>query len=222
MKNLAIVIGGSSGIGRAVIEKLKEDYYVVNMSRSNSNANSILHLSTDVCDIKSIENSFNFLKKFNNPVLMVYCAGFVEPQGILEMSDEDWNKTIDTNLNGAFYCTKQFIKLCCKDEARIIYIASTAGTRPQAGWSAYASSKAGLINFALTMSEELKSYNIKTYCISPGRCATKLRKKLAPNENQDIIMQPSEVADFIYYLAKYDNVLNGQNIIVKKDIIGGI
>ena len=222
MKNLAIVIGGSSGIGRSIIEKLKEDYYVVNMSRSSSDVSGILNLQTDVCNTKSIEGSFDFLKEFSSPVLIVYCAGFVEPQGLLEISNEDWCKTIDTNLNGAFYCTKQFVKICDKNDSKIVYISSTAGTRPQAGWSAYSSSKAGLINFALTMSEELKPYNIKVYCISPGRCATKLRRKLAPNENQENIMQPSEVANFVYYLVKSDNVLNGQNIIVKKDIIGGV
>lgn len=222
MKNLAIVIGGSSGIGQAIIEELSKQYIVVNMSRSiNRESNNII---MDVCNIGSVKNGFNTLiKNIGSPSVMVYCAGFVEPQGLLEISEYDWNKTIDTNLSGAFYCTKEFVKICDKNkESKIIYIASTSGTRPQVGWSAYSSSKAGLINFALTMSEELTPYGIKAYCVSPGRCATNLRRKLAPNENQDTIMQPLEVASFVSYLINSDNVLNGQNIIVKKDIIGGI
>jgi len=88
--------------------------------------------------------------------------------------------------------------------------------RAQPGWSAYAASKAGLINFALTMAEELKSRQIKVYCLSPGRCATPLRRILAPNENPDSIMQPSEVADFVKYLLRRDKVLDNQIIVIKR------
>ncbi len=215
MKKLAIVIGGSSGIGLSTLEKLSDNYIVVNMSRRQ--VEDYDNIYTDVtCEI-SVLNSFKVLKeKYGVPSVMVYCSGFVEPQGILEIDNDTWDKTIATNLKGAYLCTQQFVKYAKNNESKIVYIASTAGTRPQQGWSAYASAKAGLINFALTMSEELKDYLIKVYCLSCGRCATPLRAILAPDENQSGIMQPSEVAELIGYLVSKDNLLDGQNLIVRK------
>lgn len=213
--SLIIIIGGSSGIGKSTLDILSKDNIVVNMSRTK--VNGINNIYMDVEDYKCVDNAFEQLKKeYGVPDIMIYSAGFVEPQGLLEITPEIWNKTINVNLNGAFYCTQNFIRIK-KDDAKIIYISSTAGTRAQAGWSAYASAKAGLINFALTMFEELKTHNIKVYCLAPGRCATPLRKILAPNEDQSKIMQPESVGSFIKYIIEDTNdILCNQVIIVKK------
>ena len=70
-----------------------------------------------------------------------------------------------------------------------------------------------------TLTEDLAEYGIKVYCVSPGRCATKLRKRLAPNEDASTIMQPQEVADVICKLIADDECcLDGQNIVVRKKI----
>lgn len=210
MKKLAIVIGGSSGIGESIVNCLKEDYYVVNMSRSKD-------IITDVTNSDSVKESFSFIKEqCGSPNIFIYCAGFVEPQGIREITEEIWDKTFNTNVKGAFLCTQEFIKICDK-EATIIYIASTAGTRSSPGWSAYSSSKSALINFGLTMYDELKSSGIKVFIVNPGRCATKLRTVLAPNENQALIMQPRSVAMFIKYLLENGECLSGQCLQIKKD-----
>jgi len=213
---LAVVIGGSSGIGLSVMNKLSEHYHTVNMSRTAVDGHE--NITTDVTDRESVRKAFCQLsEKYGIPQIMIYCAGFVEPQSIFETTEEIWNKTLQVNLTGAFYCTQEFVKLSRQTKGKIIYIASTAGTRAQPGWSAYSAAKAGLINFSLTMSEELKEYDMRVYCISPGRCATPLRKILAPNEDQSTIMQPDEVAEFVYYLINYDKVLDNQVIIVKKN-----
>lgn len=218
MKNIAIVIGGSSGIGYAIVNKLKENYFVINMSRSKNNLSNNVYL--DLEDYNSVISAFSTLFfNYGQPSIMVYSSGYVEPQSIMDIDQKTLIKTININLLGAFYCTQEFIKISDKKKnKKIIYLASTAGTRPQMGWSSYSSSKAGLINFALTMSEELKPYNTTTYCLSCGRCATPLRKILAPNEDYSKIMQPEEVGTLVMNLIKNDNVLNGQNIIVKKDV----
>lgn len=216
MKKLAVVIGGSSGIGYAICHDLKDEYTVVNMSRrENTEVNNIY---CDVSDYNSIQKAFSeLMDKYGVPYYLIYCAGFVNPQSILEIDKETLEKTIYTNLFGAFYCTQCFVRLKNDNECRkIIYIASTAGTRSQPGWSAYSTSKAGLINLGLTMSSELHDYNIKVYTISPGRCATSLRRILAINENQALIMQPEQVSQFIKYLIQEDNVLDNQNIIIKQ------
>lgn len=214
MMKLAVVVGGSSGIGYAVCKLLSGEYKVINLSRRE--AAGIESIKTDVSSFNSVKEAFSYLvKNYGTPDAMVYCPGFVEPQGILEVTEDIWNETVATNLTGAFYCTQEFVKYTKNRKAKIIYISSTAGTRAQPGWCAYAASKAGLINFALTMSAELKEYSINVYCIAPGRCATPLRKKLAPNEDQNKIMKPEEVARFVKYLADDGSLLDGQVIIVK-------
>lgn len=216
--SIATVIGGSSGIGSAICEKLKDEYTVINMSRTeNKNTNNIY---CDVSDYDSVVNGFKQLVNiYGIPSILVYSAGFVEVQSIQEIDYETLMKTYQVNIIGAFLCTQQYVKYIDKfKDNKIIYIASTAGQRASPGWSCYSSSKSALINLSLTMSEELKSYGIKTYCISPGRCATEVRRKLAPNEDQSKIMSPSELSQVVYTLIKDDGLLCNNNIIVKKDV----
>ncbi|WP_051280711.1 SDR family oxidoreductase [Anaerovorax odorimutans] len=213
--NLVVIIGGSSGIGLSLMKTLSNDCTVVNISRNS--AEGLNNIKADVTNRESISKAFNeLLKVYGIPDIMVYCSGFVDPQGILEITKETWGKTIETNLTGAFYCTQEYVKAAKEKGGKIVYISSTSGMRPQPGWSAYAASKAGLINFSLTMAEELKDYNMKVYCLAPGRCATPLRKILAPNEDPKTIMQPQEVAQFIEYLITNENLIDNQVIVVKK------
>jgi len=145
-----------------------------------------------------------FVSEYGKPEALVNCAGIIEPQLIKDMDLGQWRQMIDTNLNGALYCIKEFLKY---SDGPIVNISSTAGTRPSPMWSGYGTSKAGLINLSLTLAEELKPQ--KVYTVVPGRCATALRRKIAPNEDQTTIMQPSEVADFVDYLLREKPPLKG-------------
>jgi 3-oxoacyl-[acyl-carrier protein] reductase len=102
---------------------------------------------------------------------------------------------------------------------KIVNIASTAGITARPGWVAYASSKAAVVSLSQTLAEELAGSGIKIYTISPGRTATELRRKLAPEEDPSTIMQPDAVADVIAMLVSEDErTLDGQNIIVRQQI----
>ena len=106
-----------------------------------------------------------------------------------------------------------------KQGGKILNVASTAGMSPRPGWVSYASSKAAMISISQTLTEELAEYGIKVYCISPGRCATNLRKKLAPDEDPHTIMQPEDVARIICNLiGQGGNCIDGQNIVVRQKI----
>lgn len=214
MKNLIVVIGGSSGIGKSVCDKLNSEYHVVNMSRrTNSEVDNIY---CDVTNIKSIKSAFIELnKKYGIPYALIYCSGFVEVQSIYELTEEALLQTFQTNILGAFRCVQAYVKLN-KADGKIVLIASTSGMRPSPSWSAYSASKSALINLGLTLSEELKTDKKKVYIISPARTATELRRKLAPTEDQTMIMQPIDISNHIYYLLKFDNVMDGQNIVFRK------
>lgn len=194
---MIIVTGGSGGIGRAICQKSNG----VSFSRTRSDP----WVYCDVSDSDSVMQAFaRFVSEYGKPEALVNCAGIIEPQLIKDMDLGQWRQMIDTNLNGALYCIKEFLKY---SDGPIVNISSTAGTRPSPMWSGYGTSKAGLINLSLTLAEELKPQ--KVYTVVPGRCATALRRKIAPNEDQTTIMQPSEVADFVDYLLRERPPLKG-------------
>ena len=194
---MIIVTGGSGGIGRAICQKSNG----VSFSRTRSDP----WVYCDVSDSDSVMQAFaRFVSEYGKPEALVNCAGIIEPQLIKDMDLGQWRQMIDTNLNGALYCIKEFLKY---SDGPIVNISSTAGTRPSPMWSGYGTSKAGLINLSLTLAEELKPQ--KVYTVVPGRCATALRRKIAPNEDQTTIMQPSEVADFVDYLLREKPPLKG-------------
>jgi NAD(P)-dependent dehydrogenase (short-subunit alcohol dehydrogenase family) len=145
-------------------------------------------------------------------------AGYVDPIGILEMTVENWDRVIETNLRGTFLFTREVVRYSMKERGgKIINVASTAGLTPRPGWSAYAASKAAIINFSQTMSEELKEYGIRVYCISPGRTATELRRILAPEEDPTTILQPEDIADtVVFLLSAAGDFVDGQSITIRK------
>ena len=149
---------------------------------------------------------------------LVNNAGFVDPVGILEMTTENWDRVMETNLRGTFLFTREAVRYSMKERGgKIINIASTAGISPRPGWSAYAASKAGVVNFSLTMSDELREYGIKVYCISPGRTATELRRILAPDEDPSTILQPEDIAETVaFLLSAAGDYVDGQSIVVRK------
>lgn len=214
----AVITGASRGIGRAVAANLAGDYHIINLSRTNCDGHQ--NYNVDIGDYEQVRTAFeHIVQQIGTPNILINCAGTVEPQGILEITPSLWQDQLATNLSGIFFTTQQFVKYAKHSGGKIVNIASTAGTRAQPGWSAYAAAKAGVINFSLSMAEELRQYRIKVYCVCPGRCATDLRQKLAPLEDQSTIMQPDDLAGFIGYLIRQGDLIDGQPIIVRE---GGV
>ena len=127
--------------------------------------------------------------------------------------------TYKINVFSPFILMRESVRYMKKNGGKILNVASTAGMTPRPGWLSYSSSKASVISMSQTLTDELSEYGIKVYCVSPGRCATKLRKRLAPNEDPRTIMQPIEVAEVICDLISDEECcLDGQNIIIRKQI----
>jgi 3-oxoacyl-[acyl-carrier protein] reductase len=224
---VAIITGASRGIGAALVKGLSDSGMIVvlasrNKKQMQSVSNSLLNeysiVQTDVRDEMSVKNLVSYVyKKYKRIDVLVNNAGFVEPLSLLEMSKETWDNTIASNLTGTFLMTKEVVRIMKKDGGKVINIASSAGLSSRPGWSAYAASKAAVINFSLTMAEELRDFNIQVYPICPGRTATDLRKKLAPNEDPTTIMQPSAVVDVVFFcLTDNANTIEGQPILVRE------
>lgn len=238
-KRTCVIVGASQGIGQATAIQLSKDKNIDNIAliarnkekleKTKSMLNKNVHSIIVPCDVtkpneisKAADLIYNY---FGSIDILVNGAGYVEPLPLFEMSDENINKTITTNLTSTLLLTKYFgLKMICDKKPvgykKIINIASTAGSTPRPSWSAYASAKAGVIAFTSTMDQELFDYNIMSYCISPGRCATELRSKLAPDEDPTTIMQPEDVAEVISKIADpFETALSAQDIIVKQKTI---
>lgn len=201
---LAAVIGGSRGIGAAVIERLRHDgWATVDLSRTSG------------VDVTKPDVLAEALESVRGAQALIYCAGHVEVQELTGLSPEEWAYHLEVNLTGAWHCLRWYAGL--HRPGAVVLVSSTAGTRASPGWGAYAASKAALANLALTAAAELSHGGVRVYCVAPGRCATQLRSRLAPDEDQAAIMQPVEVADVVAMLVDdRAGVLAGQVIEVKR------
>lgn len=228
-----IITGASAGIGRAAaieISKLGEFQNIVIISRRKDELlQTKLLMQKDVnvevfpFDMENIDEIPSLVKgifdKYKSINCLLNIAGYTDPKFLLETSQENLTKTFTINVFAPYLLSRECARYMKENNtvSKIINIASTAGSTPRPGWSVYAMSKASIIEMSLTLTEELANYGIKVYCLSPGRCATDLRKKLAPEEDQSKIMQPEAVGKEIARMASSsETCLDGQNIIIRK------
>ena len=228
-----IITGASSGIGRAgaiAISDLGEYDNIILLSRREKEleeTRSKMKTSANVAvipfDIECIGEIPDLVKKIYQTYGSVDCllnvAGYTDPQFILETTEENLHKTFSVNVFAPYILCRECAKYMKLNKriSKIINIASTAGSTPRPGWSVYAMSKAAVIEMSLTLSEELATYGIKVYCLSPGRCATELRRKLAPEEDPTKIMQPEIVGREIARMASDGEMcLDGQDIVLRQ------
>lgn len=230
-----IITGASKGIGRATAIRLSkntdiENYVLVArdkkaLSDTKAAMNSQKNIDTFSVDLLNYDTTVKLVekiaRKYESIDYLLNIAGFVDPQSLLETTVDNWEKTFRVNVGSVFLLTREVVKHMKRTGGKIINIASTAGMSARPGWLAYAASKAAIISMSNTLSEELKEYGIKVYCLSPGRCATDLRKLLAPQEDPATIMQPEDVAEFISGLVTTQgDFIDSQNIVIRKQIIG--
>ena len=228
-----IITGASKGIGKSTAIKLSHDnpgdLYII-LARDLSKlieTKKLMHVDSNVItkpiDLSDSDKVIKLIRSIGDEYgridYLINVAGYVNPKSLLETTVENWEMTFKVNILSVFVLTREAVRFMKKTGGKILNVASTAGLSSRPGWSAYSSSKAALISFSKTMSDELEEYGIKSYVVSPGRCATDLRKQLAPEEDPTTIMQPEEVADVISNLmGENGNNLDGQNIIIRKQL----
>ncbi|MCI9440726.1 MAG: SDR family oxidoreductase [Ruminococcus sp.] len=227
-----IISGASSGIGRETAILISKKGMFDNIVLIGRNQQELertkelmfvrdANISVWNIDLEEPEKIPDIIKKIYSKYLSIDCllniAGYTEPQPILSTSLNNIQITYAVNVFSPLILIREAVRYMKKNGGKIVNIASTAGMGPRPGWITYSSSKAAMISISQTLTEELAEYGIKVYCVSPGRCATKLRAKLAPDEDSAMIMQPVEVAKVITNLLLEDEqYLDGQNIVIRK------
>lgn len=191
---VAIVTGGSRGIGKGIVKKLAEQgaKVVFTYVSSDAAAQAVVdeYSSAYGVEIKAIKNDASYLeqaeqlvdetmKAFGRIDIVVNNAGITKDNLLMRMSESDWDAVINTNLKSVFNMTKAVQKVMLKQRSgSIINLSSVVGRSGNAGQSNYAASKSGVIGFTQAVARELGSRNIRCNAIAPGFIETEMTEKL--------------------------------------------
>lgn len=221
---VALVTGGTRGIGKAIAEKFAKQNYdlIINYVSDKTDLDElkkhfsefgakVLFIKTDVTDFSSCEDMIKkSIEEYGKIDVLVNNAGVTKDNLIMRMKEEDFDRVIDINLKGTFNVTKNVIPYMVKQkEGKIINISSVVGVVGNAGQANYSASKAGIIGFTKTLAKELSSRNIRVNAVAPGFIKTDMTDVLSDTVKENINSQiplrrmgtPEEVAELVYFLA---------------------
>ena len=206
----ALITGGTQGIGFGVAEVLLRAGWKVaitgrttkQVEESTALLNAIKegHALGVVADVRNYEQQQRAIEKllqtWGQLDVLVANAGLGHFGSIENISIEQWQETLDTNLTGVFYSIKVCLESLKKSQGYIITIASLAGTNFFAGASAYNASKFGLVGFTQAIMLDLREYGIKVSTIMPGSVATNFNNH-EPNAQDDWKIQPEDLGQLV-------------------------
>ncbi len=230
MSKIVFISGASKGIGLEIAHIFsKNNYQVIGTSRGNFSLDKLIDDSNaisvklDVTNRNEIESLYKELKNQKLlPDILINNAGVTNDQLFLRMTYDQWDQTINTNLNGVFNLTKIFIKNMIKNKyGRIINISSVAGLMGNAGQVNYASSKSALLGFTKSIAKEMGARNITSNIIAPGFIKTDMTNVLDEAIQTEIKSKiplksfgdPTDIAQTALFLASENaDYISGQTI----------
>jgi len=220
---VAIVTGGTKGIGRSVVLALCREgadcafTYAKDSRMAESLAQEVKNLGRRAApfqlDVRDFEGTRLFIeevkKTFGRLDILVNNAGITRDKSLMMMNKEDWADVIDTDLTGVFNTTRACIITFLKQKSgNIVNVSSVSGIHPLPGQVNYAAAKAGVIGFTKSLAKEVAPYNIRVNAVAPGFIDTdmtagfseKFREKAMKMIPLDRFGAPDEVAQAVVFL----------------------
>jgi len=235
---VALVTGGTRGIGKAIVLALGEagadvaftyrsskesaDIIVAELRAKGRRASGFQSDAADFTQANDIVQKV--VQEFERVDILVNNAGITKDGLLMRMSESDWDTVIATNLKSVFSFTKAVCRQMMGQQAgKIINISSVVGIIGNAGQANYVASKAGIIGFTKSVAKELASRNIQANVVAPGFVETDMTEKLNEKQKEAIlamiplkrIAKPDEVAGVVRFLASSDaDYITGQVLCV--------
>jgi len=235
---VVIVTGASRGIGRAIAilfaqegarlflaarNKKELERVVKEINRQGGTAHAVTCDVTQELQVKKlIQKCLKFYRRID---ILINNAGIGIRKPVAQFSTKDWDQTLDTNLKGVFFGTREVLPAMIRQkEGQIINIGSLAGKNPIAGLAAYCASKFGLIGFSESVGLEVRNHNIKINLLLPGSVDTSFgqrRAKEKPGRHPENMLTAGEVAEACLFLATQEKLawtsqMNIRPLVVKK------
>ena len=217
----AIVTGASRGIGKAIAIFLAKEgaEVIINYSSSLENANKVVSeinsfggkaypLQADISNENSVNELIKTVLEKNNKIdVLVNNAGITKDGLLMRMKTDDWQKVLDLNLSGVFYCTRAVSRQMLKQKkGRIINITSVVGLMGNPGQANYSAAKAGVVGLTQSAAKEFASRGITVNAVAPGFISTDMTKDLNSESILSAIPlgrfgKPEDVAGAVRFLA---------------------
>lgn len=241
MSKIALVTGGSKGIGKAVALQLAKDGFSIWLNyRSDHTAadtvraaveeagQSCLLLPFDVADLKACKQALDPLLQESVPFALVNNAGFAQDTLLAMMSERQWRGVVDVHLNGFYNVTSMVLpRMLRQREGRIINMSSTSGETGVGGQVNYSAAKAGLIGATRSLAVEVAKRNILVNAVAPGFIDTAMlaelpMEKIVATIPMGRIGKPEEVAAVVSFLCSpASSYMTGQILSVNGGIFTG-
>ncbi len=231
-KNIALVIGGSRGIGRAISLRLAQsglDIWLTYKGNHEAARAAKAEIETagsacelipfDVSSYEETEAALGARLETVSPDVLVYNSGISRDNLLMWMTKDEWNSVLSTNLNGFFNVTRQVVFAMLKAKrGRIVIVSSASGQIGQAGQVNYSASKAGLIGASKALAREVGKKNIFVNVVAPGFIETEMTKDIPKEQVLPLIPlnrvgTARDVASVVNFLCTEENMyVHGQVI----------
>ncbi|PAV29969.1 beta-ketoacyl-ACP reductase [Virgibacillus profundi] len=232
----ALVTGASRGIGRSIALELaaRGANVAVNYAGSEAKAQAVVEeiellgvkafkVQADVANETNVKEMVKeVISQFGSLDILVNNAGVTRDNLLMRMKEEEFDQVINTNLKGAFVCTKAVTRQMMKQKSgRIVNVASIVGVSGNPGQANYVAAKAGVIGLTKSTAKELASRNILINAVAPGFISTDMTDALTDEQQKSMLAliplaklgEPEDVAKVVRFLASEDaNYITGQTI----------
>jgi NAD(P)-dependent dehydrogenase (short-subunit alcohol dehydrogenase family) len=218
---VAIVTGGSSGVGRAAAEMLaargaRVAIFARSASASADLRDNMLAVDGDVSDEAAIERLFSETEsRFGDCDVLINCAGMIDPKNLIDTTPDAWDRMFAVNVRGTYLATRRALpSMIAKRAGAIVNVASISGViGPEKfpGWVSYCASKAAVISMTEALAVEVKEFGVRVNSVSPGSVDTKMWAEASGGS--PAAMTADEVAEVISFLASdRARAVNGQDV----------